>query len=192
MAWMAAVSTHAASACFPEDVIPDNRFPTVRIETSLGAFDIELNRLRAPASSNNFLRYVLDGHYDGTVFHRVVPGFVIQGGGYTRDLEERPLREPIVNESGNGLKNVAMSVAMARFDDPHSATSQWFVNLGANESLDPGARHWGYAVFGSVIAGQEVVEAIAAVATGYSQGLDAQDVPLIPVLIERAYVVDSN
>ncbi|MEJ8568523.1 peptidylprolyl isomerase [Elongatibacter sediminis] len=179
----------AEFACFPEEVLPDNLFPTVRVETSMGAFDIELNRLRAPVTSNNFLRYVLDGHYDGTIFHRVMPGFVVQGGGYTRDWEERPVREPIINESGNGLGNVVMSVAMARFDDPHSATAQWFVNLSSNESLDPNSRSWGYAVFGSVIAGREVVEAIAGVDTGYSEAIDAPDVPLVPVLIERVYVV---
>jgi peptidyl-prolyl cis-trans isomerase A (cyclophilin A) len=182
----------AAPACFPEDVIPENLFPTVRVETSMGTFDIELNRMRAPVTGNNFLRYVLDGHYDGTIFHRVMPGFVIQGGGYTRNLEERPLRESIINESGNGLKNVSMSVAMARFDDPHSATDQWYVNLGNNESLDPNPRSWGYAVFGTVIAGQDVVEKIAAVETGYSDALDAENVPLAPVLIERVYVLDAN
>lgn len=184
---------HAAPpACFPEDLMPDNLFPTVRVETSMGTFDIELNRMRAPVTSNNFLRYVLDAHYDGTIFHRVMPEFVIQGGGYTRNLEERPLHESIINESGNGLKNVAMSVAMARYDDPHSATDQWYVNLGKNESLDPNPRSWGYAVFGTVIAGQDVVDQIAAVETGYSDALDAENVPLAPVLIERVYVLDAN
>jgi cyclophilin family peptidyl-prolyl cis-trans isomerase len=135
---------------------------------------------------------VLDGHYDGTIFHRIVAGFVIQGGGYDRELEERAVRDPIVNESGNGLRNARMSVAMARFDDPHSATSQWFVNLAANESLDPNPRSWGYAVFGSVVAGQDVVEAIAAVDTGYSADLDSEELPLVPVMIERAYVVEPD
>ena len=181
----------ASSACFPEDVLPDNSFPEVIIETTLGNFSIELNRMRAPVTSNNFLRYVLDGHYDDTLFHRVMSGFVVQGGGYTKDLEERDQHPPIINESGNGLKNMPMTVAMARFDDPHSATDQFFINMAANSSLDPGARNWGYAVFGVVISGQEVIEEIAEVATGYSAGLDAMDVPETPIFIKKAYVKDS-
>ncbi len=187
---MSATAVRAQPACFPEDVIPENLFPVVRVETNLGSFDIELNRLKAPVSSNNFLRYVLDGAYDGTIFHRVVPGFVVQGGGYTRAIEEREVRAPIINESGNGLKNVPMTVAMARFDDPHTATNQWFVNLKANNSLDPNPRSWGYAVFGTVVEGRETVEAIGAVETGYSEALDSVEVPISPVLIERAYVVE--
>lgn len=187
----AALTVHADSPCVPEEVLPDNLFPTVRVETSMGAFDIELNRLRAPITSNNFLRYVLDGHYDGTIFHRVVADFVVQGGGYTPEIEEKALRDPIVNESGNGLQNLPMTVAMARYDDPHTATAQWFVNLEANASLDPSPRNWGYAVFGTVIQGQDVVEAIGAVETGYSQALDSTDVPQVPVLIERAYVLEA-
>jgi peptidyl-prolyl cis-trans isomerase A (cyclophilin A) len=165
-------------------------FPSVRIETSMGEFVIELNRLRAPITSNNFLRYVLDGHYDNTIFHRVMPNFVVQGGGYTRDYEEKPLRSPIYNESGNGLENMPMSVAMARYEDPHSATSQFYVNLAANESLDPNSRSWGYAVFGTVVSGQDVVEAISKVETAYSDGLDAMDVPVQAVLLIRASVVE--
>jgi peptidyl-prolyl cis-trans isomerase A (cyclophilin A) len=181
---------HAAPACFPEEVLPDNMFPSVKITTTKGDFVIELNRLRAPVTSNNFLRYVLGGHYDGTLFHRVMPGFVVQTGGYSEVFEERDLFDPIINESGNGLKNMPMSVAMARYEDPHSATSQFYVNLAANESLDPSSRNWGYTVFGEVISGQEVIEAIAAVATGYSEQLDAQDVPINPVLLKKATVLD--
>lgn len=188
---LAAGSLPADSACFPADVLPENSFPSVRIETSKGDFVIELDRTRAPVTSNNFLRYVLDGQYDATIFHRVIKGFVVQGGGYAENFAPRELRPPIINESGNGLKNLPMTVAMARFDDPHSATSQFFVNLAANVSLDPGARNWGYAVFGEVVSGQEVVEAIAAVATGYSEQLDAEDVPQSPVLIKKAYVMDA-
>lgn len=185
---LAAGSAQADPACMPEDVLPDKTFPTVRIETTKGDFVIELNRTRAPVTSNNFLRYVLDGHYDGTIFHRVMSGFVVQGGGYTEKYEERKLRSPIPNESGNGLKNMPMTVAMARFDEPHSATSQFFINLGTNSSLDPGPKNWGYAVFGQVVSGQEVVEAIASVATGYNAELDAEDVPQTPVLIKKAVV----
>jgi len=101
----------------------------------MGDIVIELNRLRAPATSNNFLRYVTEGQYNGTIFHRVIPEFVIQSGGYTESLEDRDLHPPVLNESGNGLKNMPMTVAMARFDDPHSATSQFFINLSVNSSL---------------------------------------------------------
>jgi len=188
---MVATNLSAETACVPEDVLPENMFPSVRIETTKGDFVIELNRLRAPITSNNFLRYVLDGHYDGTIFHRVMKGFVVQGGGYTESLEGRKQYPPIVNESGNGLRNMPMTVAMARFDEPHTATDQFFVNLGVNSSLDPGPNSWGYAVFGQVISGQEVIEAIASVATGYSELLDAEDVPQLPVLIKKATVMDA-
>ncbi len=181
----------AQPECFPADVIPDNMFPSVRVETSMGDIVVELNRLRAPVTSNNFLRYVLEGKYDQTIFHRVMPGFVVQGGGYTESLEERDLHPPIINESGNGLKNMPMTIAMARFEDPHSATNQFYFNVAANSSLDPNSRSWGYAVFGQVIAGQEVVEAIAAVDTGYNENLDASDVPLVPVKILSASVMED-
>jgi len=174
--------------CFPPEMIPDNMFPIVKIETSMGDIEVELNRMRAPVTSNNFLRYVLEGEYDGTIFHRVMPGFVVQGGGYTRDIEEKTLHDNIFNESGNGLKNVKGSIAMARYDDPHSATRQFYFNMADNTSLDPGSRDWGYTVFGTVVAGMEVLEAIAAVETGYSEALDAEDVPLVPVLLIRASV----
>ena len=175
--------------CFPEDVLPDNAFPSVRLETSMGDIVIELNRSRAPATSNNFLSYVVAGQYDGTIFHRVMPGFVVQGGGYTESLEERDLLPPLINESGNGLKNMPMTVAMARFNDPHSATSQFYFNLAANSSLDPNSRSWGYTVFGEVISGQEVVTAISNVETAYSENLDAADVPVKPVFLISATVL---
>jgi peptidyl-prolyl cis-trans isomerase A (cyclophilin A) len=176
--------------CFPEDVLPDNMFPSVRIETSMGDIIIELNRRRAPATSNNFLRYVVEVQYDGTIFHRVMPDFVVQGGGYTVDIEERDLYPAIFNESGNGLKNLPMTVAMARYDDPHSATSQFYINISANSSLDPNSKNWGYAVFGQVISGQDVVEAIAVVETGYDENLDASDVPVKSVMLISATVLE--
>jgi peptidyl-prolyl cis-trans isomerase A (cyclophilin A) len=174
--------------CFPPDMIPDNMFPIVQIETNLGVIEVELNRMRAPITSNNFLRYVLEGEYDGTIFHRVMPGFVVQGGGYTKDIEEKTMHENVFNESGNGLKNITGSIAMARYDDPHSATRQFYFNMSNNTSLDPGSRNWGYTVFGTVVSGMEVLEAIAAVETGYSEALDAEDVPLVPVLLIKATV----
>jgi peptidyl-prolyl cis-trans isomerase A (cyclophilin A) len=175
-------------ACFPPDVIPENTFPMVKIETSMGDIVVELDRMRAPVASNNFLRYVLEGEYDGTIFHRVMPGFVVQGGGYTKDIEEKTEHAEIFNESGNGLKNVTGSIAMARFDDPHTATRQFYFNMNDNTSLDPNSKNWGYAVFGTVVSGMEVLEAIAAVKTGYSEALDAEDVPLVPVILVKASV----
>ena len=174
--------------CFPPEMIPDNLFPIIKLETSKGDIEVELNRMRAPISANNFLRYVLEGEYDGTIFHRVMPGFVVQGGGYTKDIEERTLYANVLNESGNGLKNVTGSIAMARYDDPHSATRQFYFNMNDNASLDPGSRNWGYTVFGEVISGMEVLEAIADTETGYSDALDAEDVPLVPILLIRATV----
>ena len=180
----------AGPDCLAPEVMPENRFPTVRLETTMGDIVVELDRKRAPVTVNNFLRYVVDGRYDNTIFHRVMPGFVVQGGGYTESIEERELYPPIFNESGNGLKNMPMTIAMARYDDPHSATNQFFFNLAANSSLDPNPRSWGYAVFGQVISGQNVIEAIAAVETGYHEPLDAENVPLVPVKILSAAVVE--
>lgn len=174
--------------CFPPDQIPDNMFPTVKLETTMGDIVVELNRMRAPITTNNFLRYVLEGEYDGTIFHRVMPGFVVQGGGYTKDIDERTEHEAIFNESGNGLENITGSIAMARFDDPHSATRQFYFNMANNASLDPNSRNWGYAVFGMVISGMDVLEAIAGVETGYSEALDAEDVPKEPVILIKASV----
>jgi peptidyl-prolyl cis-trans isomerase A (cyclophilin A) len=174
--------------CFPPEMIPDNLFPAVKLETSMGEIVVELNRMRAPVSANNFLRYVLEGEFDGTIFHRVMPGFVVQGGGYTKDIEEKTMHENVLNESGNGLRNTTGTIAMARYDDPHSATRQFYFNMSDNSSLDPGSRNWGYTVFGEVISGMEVLEAIAEVETGYSEDLDAEDVPLVPILLIRASV----
>ena len=180
----------AEPECFPEEVLPDNSFPTVSLETSMGTVVVELDRRRAPVTANNFLRYVLAGAYDNTIFHRVMAGFVVQGGGYNEQLEEPELFAPIINESGNGLKNQMMTVAMARFDDPHSATNQFYFNLADNEGLDPNSRNWGYAVFGQVIEGWDVVMSLAGVETGYDQALDAENVPLVPVKLLKAKVIE--
>ena len=177
--------------CFPEEVLKDNLFPTVHLETTMGDIVVELDRRRAPVTSNNFLRYVLAGQYDNTIFHRVIADFVVQGGGYTESIEERELFPPIINESGNGLENLPMTVAMARYDDPHSATSQFYFNLAANSSLDPNSRNWGYAVFGIVVSGQDVVTQIGAVPTGYHELLDAEDVPVTPVRLIKATVLEQ-
>ncbi|MEU8778735.1 peptidylprolyl isomerase [Streptomyces sp. NPDC048606] len=161
--------------------------PQVKLTTSLGAIVIDLHEDRAPASVANFLGYVESGHYDGTVFHRVIPGFMNQGGGFTADMRRRPVREPVRNEADNGLRNTRYTVAMARTSVPHSATSQFFINTADNPALDhtaPTPSGYGYAVFGTVTSGQDVVDSIAAVRTGRAGGHG--DVPLVPVVIESA------
>ena len=183
-----AIGWSADPDCFPEEMIPDNYFPSVKLETSMGEVVVELNRMRAPGTVNNFLRYVLEGEYNGTIFHRVMPAFVVQGGGYTQDIEEKTLHASVCNESGNGLRNARGTIAMARYDDPHSATRQFYFNMEDNTSLDPNPRNWGYTVFGEVISGMEVLDAIALVETGYSEALDAEDVPLEPVVLIKASV----
>ena len=156
----------------------------IRFETTLGDFTIELFDKEAPLSAQNFLDYAEAGHFDGTVFHRVIPGFVIQGGGMTADMKQKPTRTPIRNEADNGLKNRRGTLSMARTNDPHSATSQFFVNLVDNAFLDPGRGGAGYAVFGHVTDGMAVVDAIAKVQTGRKGGHD--DVPLEPVIVKSA------
>ena len=156
----------------------------IRFETSLGRFTVELFEQVAPVTTRNFLDYVDAGHFDGTVFHRVIPGFVIQGGGLGADMRQRPTRAPIRNEADNGLKNRRGTLSMARTNDPHSATSQFFVNLVDNAFLDPGRGGAGYAVFGCVTEGMDVIDRIAAVKTGSKAG--HQDVPLTPIEVTSA------
>ncbi len=156
--------------------------PRVLMRTSQGDLEITLYPEKAPKTVANFLRYVDEGFYDGTLFHRVIPGFVIQGGGYTADMERKPVHEPVENEARNGLKNERGTIAMARTRDPHSATSQFYINLKDNPSLDhPGFDGWGYTVFGRVTRGMAVADSIAAVPTGRRHGM--KDVPLEPVVI---------
>ena len=163
----------------------------VKFETSLGDFVIEFYPDKAPVTVENFLRYVDDGHFDGTVFHRVIPGFVIQGGGMTADMEQKPTRKPIANEATNGLKNLRGTLSMARTNDIDSATSQFFVNLVDNAFLDhQGQRNYGYAVFGKVTEGMDVIDAIAAVRTGRKRGHD--DVPLESVVVQSARRVQAG
>lgn len=175
----------------PASIAPDNLFPKVVLETSAGDIELSLDRYRAPITVNNFLAYVVTGSYDNTLFHRVVKNFVVQGGGYGLDYTEKYTRSAIYNESGNGLKNKSYSVAMAREKSPHSATNQFYVNLDDNDSLDPG-KDWGYAVFGTVTKGMDVLDAIAAVPTGYHGELGWDDVPLQPVTIKRAYLLEQD
>ena len=162
----------------------------IRFETTLGSFTVELFEKEAPISAKNFLDYAEAGHFDGTVFHRVIPGFVIQGGGMTADMRQRDTRAPIRNEADNGLKNRRGTLSMARTNDPHSATSQFFVNLVDNAFLDPGRGGVGYAVFGCVTEGMDVVDKIAAVKTGSKGG--HQDVPVTSVEVKSARTVAKS
>lgn len=159
--------------------------PKVRIETSLGSFVIALDAEHAPVSTENFLGYVRSGHYDNTIFHRVVTGFVVQGGGYTLSGRERPIGPVIQNESRNGLLNRRGTVSLARFSDPHSAAAQFFVNLTDNAALDAPPDGWGYAVFGTVVEGMEVVDKIGQVPTG-AAGVFDEEAPLEPVILKSA------
>jgi cyclophilin family peptidyl-prolyl cis-trans isomerase len=156
----------------------------VRVHTNVGTFLIELDTERAPLTTKNFLEYVRAGHYTGTIFHRVIANFVAQGGGFDEQFTEKPVREGVPNESGNGLSNRRGTVGLARTGDPHSGTAQFFVNLADNASLDPQASRWGYAVFGRVIEGMSTIDSIGAVATG-EQGPFEQDVPLKAIVIEK-------
>ena len=159
----------------------------VRLDTNHGAIVVELDDENAPATVANFLQYAQDGHYDDTVFHRVIDGFMIQGGGFAPGMKQKPTRAPVANEAGNGLKNRKYTVAMARTNDPHSATAQFFINIADNDFLDykgPSPQGWGYCVFGKVTAGQDVVDRIKGVATGNS-GFH-QNVPAEDVVIQRA------
>lgn len=187
--WMSVAAGAEFTSEVTDPVYPDQLFPQVKMVTSAGEILLELDRRRAPVTVNNFLRYVESGVWKNTVFHRVIDGFVVQGGGYTTDMSGIETYAPIMNESGNGLKNSPRTIAMARFDDPHSATSQWYFNLAENDSLDPNRRNWGYAVFGQVIEGWETVEAIAAQPTGYSDALDATDVPVQQVILQSVELV---
>jgi cyclophilin family peptidyl-prolyl cis-trans isomerase len=164
--------------------------PEVKIVTSEGDITVRLNPARAPLTVKNFLAYVKSGFYDGTIFHRVVPGFVIQGGGFTTKYKEKKTRAPIPNESGNGLSNRRGTIAMARESEPHTATAQFYVNLADNAKLDPRPDRWGYAVFGKVVSGMKVVDKIASVPTG-PVGPFKRDAPQVPVVIKKIVLVKN-
>jgi cyclophilin family peptidyl-prolyl cis-trans isomerase len=170
--------------------VPSAASTQVQVVTSMGNFTIELNAERAPLTVAHFLKYVDQGHYTGTIFHRVVANFVIQGGGFDADNKLRPAPTKVVNESGNGLTNQRGTVGMARSQEPHGSDAQFYVNLFDNEALDPNKTRWGYAVFGKVTQGMDVVDRIGNVATG-SRGPFKEDSPLKPVVIERIERVTS-
>jgi peptidyl-prolyl cis-trans isomerase B (cyclophilin B) len=162
----------------------------VKLETSAGEILIELDAEKAPLSAQNFIDYVKSGHYDNTVFHRVIPGFMVQGGGFEPGMKQKATQAPIANEANNGVKNTRYTLAMARTNAPHSATAQFFINVKDNSFLNfssESPQGWGYAVFGKVVAGMDVVDRIEGVATGRKGGHD--DVPLDDVIIQRASIV---
>jgi peptidyl-prolyl cis-trans isomerase A (cyclophilin A)/peptidyl-prolyl cis-trans isomerase B (cyclophilin B) len=176
-----AASSHAAN-------------PQVELKTNFGNITIELYPDKAPKTVDNFLRYVKDGFYNGTVFHRVIPGFMIQGGGFDKSFKQKPARQPVENEAANGLKNEIGTVAMARTSDPHSATAQFFINVANNSFLNhtsPTARGYGYTVFGKVTRGMDVVNKIAAMPTG-AGGPFPGDVPREAVVIEEARLITTG
>jgi cyclophilin family peptidyl-prolyl cis-trans isomerase len=162
----------------------------IRFETTLGKFTVELYDDKAPVSAENFLKYVDEGFFDGTVFHRIVPGFVIQGGGFTEDMTQKKNHPPIKNEADNGVRNTRGTLSMARTNDINSATSQFFVNLKDNDFLDHTRGNFGYAVFGKVTEGMDVIDKIAAVKTGRRRGFE--DVPLDPVIMASVRRADKK
>lgn len=169
----------AAAAEKPAEPMPSK----VRVDTNLGSFTIQLELARAPLTVTNFINYVRDGQYNGIIFHRVVSNFIVQAGGYDKTMTLRSAVRTVANESGNGLSNKRGTVGLARTDSPHSGNAQFYVNLTDNEELDPTPLRWGYAVFGKIVDGMDVVDKIGKVPTGAS-GPFPKDVPLDPVVIE--------
>ena len=170
----------------------EKKKPMVKLTTNMGVIVLELDAEKAPETTANFLSYVKDGFYNDVIFHRVIPGFMIQGGGLDENMKEKPTKGSIRNEADNGLKNEPYTVAMARTQDPHSASAQFFINVADNKFLNHAAKTpqgWGYAVFGKVVEGKDVVDKIAAVPTGRKGFFD--DAPLKPVIIEKAEVVEK-
>jgi cyclophilin family peptidyl-prolyl cis-trans isomerase len=174
-----------AGSAFAQRTIEISGSATVRIDTSMGAITVELDAGRAPLTVQNFLQYVVEGYYEGTIIHRIAANFIAQGGGYLPDLTEKPAERTVPNESGNGLSNLRGTIAMARKNDPHSAAAQFFFNLVDNGgSLDPRPSRWGYTVFGKVVDGLEVIDRISGLPTGAGGEFD-RDVPVEPIVIER-------
>jgi len=168
---------------------PNNMYPKVEMQTSMGNVIIELDRSKAPITVNNFLRYVEKRAFEGIIFHRVIPGFVVQGGGYNKEFKHQSTFAPIINESGNGLKNDMYTIAMAKqTDDPHSATREFFFNMADNKSLNPG-RKWGYAVFGYVAEGADILESINEVETQVNIENGWPDVPVTAVTIDKVIIL---
>jgi len=185
---LAAAEPSAPRSC--QDMLKGTSPMKVKLTTSMGPITIELDKTKAPVSVENFVKYVESGHYNGTIFHRVIDGFMIQGGGFDKDMRQKATNAPIKNEADNGLKNDKYTVAMARTQVPDSATAQFFINVKDNAFLNHTAKNvqgWGYAVFGKVVEGQDTVDKIRKVPTGTARGMG--DVPLEPVTIEKAECV---
>ncbi|MBA6263109.1 peptidylprolyl isomerase [Colwellia sp. Bg11-12] len=170
---------------------PNNLFPKVKLETSKGIIIVELDRIRAPLTVDNFLTYVVKGEYNNTIFHRIVTNFIVQGGGYDENFNLKKVDGDIANESGNGLKNEIGTIAMAKENRPHTANRQFFFNVADNKSLDPG-RRWGYAVFGTIVEGQEVVNAMNLAKTEYSDAMGWDDVPIEPITLIKATLLPAE
>ena len=177
----------ACSVAFATSVMASDKTPHVLLDTSFGPVEIELNAEKAPISTKNFLEYVDSGFYNNTIFHRVIPGFMVQGGGFTDQMVQKSTKDPIRNEASNGLQNTRGTLSMARTSDPNSATSQFFINVADNDFLNPG-RDRGYAVFGKVTKGMEVVDQIVNSPTTIKKGM--RDVPADPVYIKSAKRID--
>lgn len=174
-------------------VQPDNLFPRVKFITTEGDIIVELDRMKAPITVKNFLQYVQAGSYNNTIFHRVIPGFVVQGGGYNPEFEAKTMFDPIFNESGNGLKNNYGTIAMARVSDPHSATRQFYFNVNDNDRLNPSEKGWGYAVFGAVVEGEAVLEKLAAVETAfYHEKTGWPNVPKSPPILKKIEILPQQ
>lgn len=175
------------SVVFATSLMAADKAPHVLLDTSFGQIEVELDPVKAPISSNNFLKYVNSGFYSNTIFHRVIPGFMAQGGGFTAQMVQKPTNEPILNEASNGLHNTRGTLSMARTSNPNSATSQFFINVADNDFLNPG-RDAGYAVFAKVVKGMDVVDQIVNAQTTTRQGM--QNVPVDPILIKSAKVIE--
>ena len=174
-------------ACTATESASESSFVYITMETTDGVFILELDAKNAPVTTGNFVQYVEQGHYDGTLFHRVIPGFMAQGGGYDVDFNEKETREPIVNESGNGLSNLRGTIAMAREPEPNTATAQYYINLVDNLRLNPREDRAGYTVFGKIVDGMHIIDGIAAVPTGPG-GEFEEDVPFRPIVVYKAFV----
>jgi peptidyl-prolyl cis-trans isomerase A (cyclophilin A) len=170
---------------------PTNIYPRVKFDTSMGNIILELDRVKAPITVDNFLLYVVNGRYNNTIFHRIIPDFIVQGGGYDSEFGPIKLYDDIVNESGNGSKNELATIAMAKESRPHTANSQFFFNAGDNKNLDPG-RQWGYTVFGSIIEGEEIMAAMSEVNTHFDEMLSWDDVPVKPVILIKATLLPED
>lgn len=170
---------------------PDNLFPKVKFETSMGIIVVELDRIKAPLTVDNFLTYVVSGEFNNTIFHRVMSDFVVQGGGYDINYNVKKINGDIVNESGNGLKNDKYTIAMAKERRPHTANRQFFFNAADNDSLNPGMR-WGYTVFGAIVEGEEIVDKMAAVKTDYNETLGWEDVPVEKLILNKVTLLPAE